>query len=153
MPNESSYGDFKALVNSDVRNETSPEEGDWLRSDDQIIRFWTELTRLESTVTSQMANSEAAVRAHPEGSQRRLQEEQKRAASESSRIYYRERVRDRIAEVVDLYGYEPVGTVGSIRLYVDAALDALDDNQSHKATKFLESLLDVLDPPSASEAG
>lgn len=146
------YDEFNQLVNSDVRNKTSEAEADWLREDEQLVRFWKTLKDLERTVTSQLEQSIAAVNALPQGSGRRKQEEMITAANETKRKFYRDRVRDRIAEVEDLWGGGPLLTVGQVKLYLDAALDCLDDGKVKKAIEYLDGLYDLIEPAPAEVA-
>ncbi len=147
MDNENpSYYDFADLVDLDVRDNTNDNESEWLRKPENIARFWKELRRLELTVTEQLEMAQSAVDALPEGSERRRREQAVTDKNKTKRKFYRSRVRERLAEVEDIAGGDTLATSGQVKLVLDAALDALDRHQTDRAVKYLEGLLDAIDP-------
>lgn len=144
--NEMSTDEFRLLADRDVRNETTPEEHAWLREPENIPRFGRELRRLVQSVTEQLEMAQDAVDGMPRGV-KRDQEQQRVLAKRGGRTFYRARVRDRLHEVEDLSGSEPLVTGGQVWLVLDATLEALDNGNKKTAIAYLEALQDSLDPP------
>lgn len=148
--NEMPTDEFRQLVDRDVRRDKDNTSYDpeyyWLREPEQLPRFGRELRRLILSVTEQLQMAQDAVDAMRPG-RRRDEEQQKAVAKRGGRTFYRARVRDRLHEVEDLAGVEPLVTGGQVWLVVDATLEALDTGNVKAAISYLESLQDALDPP------